>query len=147
LQRGASTAGGKTGIGRVVEPLALPALKRGGYEIKEQVEIGLRLGGGKHKVDILARNTCGQAFLISLKLQQVSGTAEQKVPFEAMCLAQAVHEGNGMYTRAYIVLGGDGWKPRQFFIGDRLKAHLTFSNLVNIVSLESFAALANGGRL
>jgi hypothetical protein len=41
---------------------------------------------------------------VSLKWQQVGGTAEQKVPFEVMCLADAVRAGH-----AYLVLGGDGW--------------------------------------
>ena len=40
------------------------------------------------------------------KGQQIGGTAEQKVPFEVMCLADAVRAEHA--ARAYLVLGGDG---------------------------------------
>jgi hypothetical protein len=70
--------------------MALPALKHGGYEYAPQVEVGERLGGGKHKVDLVAANTRGEKILISLKWQQVAGTAEQKVPYEIMCLAEII---------------------------------------------------------
>jgi hypothetical protein len=82
-----------------------------------------------------------------LKWQQVSSTAEQKVPFEAMCLAQAVLDSEGEYNKAYLVLGGDGWKLRDFFVGGDLEKHLCHSNLVNIVTLETFVGLANQGKL
>ncbi len=81
-----------------------------------------------------------------MKWQQVSGTAEQKVPFEAMCLAEAVRTST-MYTRAYLVLGGMGWKLRDFFVGGGLREHLTYGNLVIITTLELFVARANSGKL
>ena len=43
-----------------------------------------------------------QKILISVKWQQVSGTAEQKVPFEIIGLADAVLTGE--YAKAYLVL-------------------------------------------
>ena len=51
--------------------------------------------------------------LVSLKWQQTSGTAEQKVPFEVMCLSDAVRDGHG--DRAHLVLGGDGWTLRDYY--------------------------------
>jgi hypothetical protein len=69
--------------------MVLPALKRGGYSYRKQVLIGSRPGGGRHKVDLVAEK-CGDEFLISMKWQQSSGTAEQKVPFEIICLAEAI---------------------------------------------------------
>ena len=55
----------------------------------------------------------GDAILVSLKWQQTGGTAEQKVPFEVMCLADAVRAGHGQ--AAYLVLGGDGWTLRDYY--------------------------------
>ncbi len=81
-----------------------------------------------------------------MKWQQVSGTAEQKVPFEAMCLAEAARTST-TYTRAYLVLGGMGWKLRDFFVGGGLREHLTYGNLVIITTLELFVARANSGKL
>ena len=49
-----------------------------------------------------------ERILVSLKWQQTGGTAEQKVPFEVMCLADAVTAGHAV--RAFLALGGDGWK-------------------------------------
>ena len=87
--------------------MVLPALDRGHYTHETQVTVGTRCGGGTHKVDALARKGV-EAILVSLKWQQTSGTAEQKVPFEVMCLADAVRAGHA--ARAYLVLGGDGWR-------------------------------------
>src|SRR6476660_8896704 len=104
-----------TTTGAVLAAMVLPALERGGYEYFRQVDIGERLGGGKHIVDLVAYNEDGKGYLISLKWQQTSGTAEQKVPYEAMCLTQAVLEEPERYKRAYLVLGGPSWRLRDFY--------------------------------
>jgi hypothetical protein len=137
---------GTTTTGAVLEAMVLPALSRGGYLYRTQVNIGVRFGGGKHIIDIVADGVDDQQFLISMKWQQVSGTAEQKVPFEAMCLAEAVRT-SPEFTRAYLVLGGEGWKLRDFFVKGGLREHLTYGHLVVITTLEAFVALANRGRL
>src|SRR6266545_5582318 len=103
-----------TTTGSVLEQMVLPALRRGGYQYQTQANIGFRLGGGAHKVDAVAERD-GHKWLISMKWQQVSGTAEQKVPFEVICLAEAVL--SGVFSKAYLVLGGEGWKLRSFYIG------------------------------
>lgn len=51
-------------------------------------------------IDAVAEKNPG-VILISLKWQQTSGTAEQKVPFEVMCLADVVRAGGA--NRAYLV--------------------------------------------
>jgi len=117
---------------------------RGGYEVKQQVIIEDRPGGGTHRVDAVAGKD-NHRFLISLKWQQVSGTAEQKVPFEVISLAQAVRSGK--YAKAYLVLGGEGWTLRDFFTNGGLQEHLKETDQVRIATLESFVALANEGRL
>ncbi|MBI2855937.1 MAG: hypothetical protein HYX93_03725 [Chloroflexi bacterium] len=129
--------------------MILPALERGGYTYRTQVNIGIRLGGGRHRVDVLANPRHQEQFniLISLKWQQVSGTAEQKVPFEAICLADAILTGDRRYSKAYIVLGGPGWKLRDFYVGGGLRQHLSHAELVEILTLESFVARANQGQL
>jgi hypothetical protein len=95
-------------------------------------------------VDAIAEKG-GHRYLVSLKWQQVSGTAEQKVPFEVICLAEAVRTGH--FAKAYLVLGGEGWKLRNFYTGGGLKAHLTSADRVDIVTLEGFVAKANTGGL
>jgi hypothetical protein len=133
-----------TSTGGVLEAMILPALRRGGYAYLIQQQIGERFGGGKHFVDVVAEKE-GQKYLVSLKWQQVSGTAEQKVAFEVICLAEAVRQG--AFAKAYLVLGGEGWKLRNFYVGGGLKAHLANANKVDILTLESFVARANQGKL
>ena len=132
-----------TRTGKVLEQMVLPALENGGYDYRTQRVIGKRPGGRKHKVDVLV--TEPKKLLVSLKWQQTSGSTEQKVPFEVMCLAEAMREGE--YEKAYLVLGGQGWTLREFYLGGGLEEHLKWAHLVNIVSLEEFVALANQGKL
>lgn len=133
-----------TRTGGVLEAMILPALRRGGYEYKEQVHIGPRIGGGRHMVDAVAEKA-GTKTLVSLKWQQVGGTAEQKVPFEVICLSEAVRAGT--YAKAYLVLGGEGWTLRNFYTSGGLNSHLKHASDVHITTLEGFVALANQGKL
>ena len=131
-----------TRTGAVLEAMILPALKRGGYAYETQVKIGKRPGGGTHKVDALAEKG-GEKILVSLKWQQVGGTAEQKVPFEVICLADEVRQGT--FQKAYLALGGDGWTLRDFYTSGGLHGHLVHADKVRVLTLERFVALANQG--
>lgn len=133
-----------TTTGGVLEAMILPALRRGGYSSQVQQTIGERFCGGRHVVDAIAEKA-GQRYIVSVKWQQVSGTAEQKVPFEVICLAEAVL--TGQFARAYLVLGGEGWKLRAFYTGGGLKSHLVHADKVEILTLEAFVAKANRGEL
>src|SRR5437899_8820049 len=133
-----------TTTGGVLEAMVLPALKRGGYAYVVQQPIGERFGGGAHIVDVIAVKD-GLKYLVSMKWQQVSGTAEQKVPFEVICLAESVL--SGAFSKAYLVLGGEGWKLRTFYTGGGLKSHLVHADKVDIMTLEAFVARANKGQL
>jgi hypothetical protein len=124
--------------------MVLPALDHGGYQYQVQVQVGERLGCGRHFVDAVVTKD-GRRFLVSVKWQQVSGTAEQKVPFEVICLIDAL-EG-AAYEKAYLVLGGEGWKLRSFFTKGGLNRFLKGSERVEIITLESFIARANQGNL
>jgi hypothetical protein len=133
-----------TTTGGVLEAMILPALKRGGYAYLTQQHIGDRFGGGKHFVDVIAEKD-GKKYLVSMKWQQVSGTAEQKVPFEVICLADAVRQG--AFHKAYLVLGGEGWKLRTFYVGGGLRSYLVDADKVEILTLEAFVGRSNQARL
>lgn len=135
---------GNTRTGGVLEAMILPALDRGWYRYRAQVAIGDRMGCGRHLVDVVAEKD-EREFLISVKWQQVSGTAEQKVPFEVICLLDAL-EGSA-YSKAYLVLGGEGWKLRHFYVDGGLKRYLPIDGRVEILTLEGFVAKANSARL
>jgi hypothetical protein len=133
-----------TRTGGVLEQMILPSLTRGGYDYKVRVKIGRRMGCGSHYVDVIAEKN-GKKYLISLKWQQVAGTAEQKIPFEVICLAEALESGE--YEKAYVVLGGEGWTLRQFYASGGLAKYLRGAEKVHIVTLEGFVAKANRGEL
>ena len=135
-----------TTTGAVLERMVLPALQCGGYDYKTQVRIGERLGGRRHMVDAVAQRD-GRKWLVSMKWQQVSGTAEQKVPFEVICLVDAMQTQPGTYDKAYVVLGGEGWTLRAFYTSGALQRYLKDSDTVEIVTLEGFVARANQGKL
>jgi hypothetical protein len=135
---------GSTTTGGVLEAMIAPALGRGGYSYRKQVKLGTRHGGRAHRVDAVAAKG-DRTVLVSLKWQQTAGTAEQKVPFEVMCLAQAVIDGHG--DSAYLVLGGDGWTLRDYYVSGELAKHLIHADRVRVVTLEAFIRLANNGQL
>lgn len=133
-----------TRTGSVLERMLLPALEQGGYSYRVQVKLGRRLGIGSHVVDAVAEKN-GKPILISVKWQQVSGTAEQKVPFELLCLLEAIE--NGPYQKAYLVLGGEGWTLRNFYTSGGLAKYLAYGDQIEILTLEAFVARANSGKL
>jgi hypothetical protein len=81
-----------------------------------------------------------------MKWQQVSGTAEQKVPFEVICLIEAMQQAS-LFCIAYIVLGGNGWTLRDYYISGGLSTYIRPLENIRIVTLEAFIALANKGNL
>ena len=133
-----------TRTGSVLERMVLPALEHGGYSYRVQEKLGKRFGIGSHIVDAVAEKNEKQ-ILISLKWQQVSGTAEQKVPFEVLCLLEAIE--NGPYQKAYLVLGGEGWTLRNFYTSGGLAKYLAYGDRIEILTLEAFVARANSGKL
>lgn len=85
------------------------------YQYQSQVVIGKKRNGGNHRVDLIIDKT-----LISLKHQEVKGTAEEKVPFEFMKLQQAVNDYN--YDNAIIVLSGEsGWTWKKYYLSQEFK--------------------------
>ena len=136
--------GSGTSSGYVFEQMVLPALENGGYSYQQQERVGERPNGRRHIVDVIAQQGAAK-LLISLKWQEVGGTTEHKVPFEVMCLADAVRAGYG--SRAVLVLGGDGWTLREYFVSGKLREHLIHADLVSVVKLEYFVKQANRGLL
>jgi hypothetical protein len=55
--------------------------------------------------------------------------------------------GQGTFAGAYLVLRGEGWKLRSFFVGGGLKSYLIDPDKVDLLTLEGFVARANQGEL
>lgn len=136
-----------TGTGFVLEHMIIPALSCSHYQVESQVLIGKKPDGRRYRADVLAYNPKKkEQLLISLKWQQVSGTAEQKVPFEVIVLSKIVRELREI-DKAYLVLGGEGWSLREFYTSGGLKDYLKYPDTVVILTLEGFIARANRNEL
>ena len=135
-----------TTTGTVMEQMVQLALAHGQYKCERGKTVGTRLGVGRHKIDTYAEDQRGRIHLISLKWQQVSGTAEQKIPFEVISLIDVLLK-NESYYKAHLVLGGEGWRYKDFYVGGGLQPFIPNANRVNITTLEAFVGAANQGLL
>ncbi len=134
-----------TTTGKVLEEMIEPVLRRAGYHYVAQYPVGQRPDGKPYRADLVILEP--RRIVISLKWQQVGGTAEEKVPFELMTLAYLVHQGK--CEKAYLVLGGTGWSPRlrEFYLRGGVRQFFVLPSEVELVSLEDFVAQVNKGGL
>lgn len=142
------SVGGNTTSGGVLEAIALPALKKGGYTWKTQEKLAPRPHGGEHNVDLVATKG-DRSVLISKKWQQSSGTTDEKVPYEVISLVHAITASRGRFQRAYLVLGGDGFRKKllEWYVGNGLAPFIVGTEVVEILTLNQFIAKANKGVL
>jgi hypothetical protein len=127
---------GNTATGPKYELFVESLLTKSGIKFKRQANVGYKRNDGSHRVDLLVEKT-----LVSLKSQQVAGTAEQKIPFEIMVLQHAIEDYK--YDNAIIVLHGDtGWKWKHYYLSTEFKS--TMGQLypdVSIMSHEQFVSI------
>ena len=136
-----------TSTGAILESTILPSLERNGYQVSSQVYVGPKPNGKRHIVDALAVSPKGKDILISVKWQQVGGTAEEKIPYEVIKLIYSIENSDGRFDKAYLVLAGEGWTLKQWYFSGALKEYINKSHLVDIISLDKFITLANTKKL
>ena len=135
-----------TKSGSVLEQMVQHALEQGKYKYVRGKKVGTRFGVSGHIIDTYAEDPRGRIHLISLKWQQVSGTAEQKVPFEVISLIDLLLK-NENYYKAHLVLGGNGWRYKDFYVSGGLSPYIRNADRVNIMTLDEFVGAANQGLL
>ena len=105
-------------------------LERNGYNVETQVPAA-GINQDWSRIDIVLIDDFSEA--ISLKYQDVAGTAEEKVLYEAESLSLMCNAHN--YRRGTIVLCGTGWSPVKYFWF--LNTYQPPSN-VRIISYDQF---------
>jgi hypothetical protein len=126
----------KTHSGKRFEACILAALIEAGFEVETQVRIGTRAGSLKeHVVDFVARRKA-KTLLVSTKWQNSAGSVEEKVPWEVLCLNQALR-GND-YSAGFIVLGGKGWTLRDYFTSPAFLDSMNVSPKLTVATFETF---------
>ena len=94
----------------IIELCLKRSCAKNNMEALSQVTVGIKPGGGKHRVDweIHRKDDPELRGLISCKFQGTSGTAEEKIAYEVIKLLHAM-KTDERYKHAWIVMGGDGW--------------------------------------
>lgn len=122
------TKDGHTGI--KFEQKVASLLKENGYNVlhnKQRNEgIPLQRNGKRHYIDI--RLNDGR--LVSCKYNgKVYGTAEEKIPFECLKLQAAIEDSEGRITEAFIVLGGDKWHNKDWYLSEEFRNSIHMPNV------------------
>jgi hypothetical protein len=94
----------------IIEMCIKRSCEKNNLEAVSQANIGIKPGGGKHRVDweIIDKNDPNNRGLISCKFQRTSGTAEEKIAYEVIKLLHAM-KIDTRYKKSWIVMGGEGW--------------------------------------
>jgi hypothetical protein len=94
----------------IIEMCIKRSCEKNNLEAISQATIGIKPGGGKHRVDweLIDRSNSNKRGLISCKYQGVSGTAEEKIAYEVIKLLHAM-KTDLRYEKSWIIIGGEGW--------------------------------------
>lgn len=138
--------GGKgTRTGAVQEKMVEAVLNANGYLFQKQVIVNHQLFGNRYVADFLIDGK----IIVSLKWQQVSGTAEQKVIYEIATLINIVTGSHNKISRAYLVFGGNGFSDGavKYLQSQRHRLIFRGGDLVTNEKLEDFIARTNNKKL
>jgi hypothetical protein len=106
----------------IIEMCIKRSCEKNNLEAISQANIGIKPGGGKHRVDweIFDKEDPNSRGLISCKYQGTSGTAEEKMAYEVIKLLHTM-KMDSRYKKSWIIMGGEGWSTgmREF-----IKNHL-----------------------
>ena len=135
-------SGTRTGAGQEIMIESL--LKYNKYNYEKHIFIGNQLFNNRYKADFVIDNS----IIVSLKWQQVPGTAEQKAIYEIASLIKIIEESD-KYTKAYLVIGGNGFSSnaKEYLFNQRYANILKNGNLVRSISVEDFIAKLNNNDL
>lgn len=110
----------------VIEIVISRSCKKNNLGRKAQAYVGAKPGGGKHIIDWELWTLEDENFraLLSCKVQNSGGTAEEKIPYEVLKLLHTM-DHDPRYRFGWIVLGGSGWNPGllNYYLND-LSQHL-----------------------
>jgi hypothetical protein len=94
----------------IIEMCIKRSCEKNNLEAISQASIGIKPGGGKHRVDweIIDKENPNSRGLISCKYQGTSGTAEEKMAYEVIKLLHTM-KMDSRYKKSWIIMGGEGW--------------------------------------
>lgn len=126
---------------QIIELCLKRSCEKNGLTALPQAFVGLKPGGGKHRVDWEVYRDDDPDFrgLISCKFQKSSGTAEEKIAYEVIKLLHTMAEDE-RYKKSWIVMGGDGWSSgMKLFVREDLPKWIPgMKERVNILNTDEF---------
>ena len=134
-------SGTRTGTGQ--ELMIESLLEFNHYNYQKQVFIGKQLFNNRYKADFVI----DRSIIVSLKWQQVAGTAEQKVIYEIASLIKIIESDN--FKKAYVVIGGNGFSQnaKDYLFSQEHRNILKHGDLVENIGVEDFIARLNNHNL
>ena len=97
--------------------------------------IGPKPGGGRHKIDweLVDKLDTGIRGLISCKVQNTSGSADEKVAYEVIKLLYAM-DHNSQFKKSWLILGGNAWTQEKInFLKIEMPKYVPKMNTGNII--------------
>ena len=123
----------------IIEMCIKRSCEKNNLEAVSQANIGIKPGGGKHRVDweIIDKKDPNSRGLISCKYQGTSGTAEEKMAYEVIKLLYTM-KLDSRYKKSWIIMGGEGWSTgMREFINNHLSAWIpAMQNKVSILTTD-----------
>ena len=123
----------------IIEMCIKRSCEKNDLEAISQATIGIKPGGGKHRVDweIIDKSDPNSRGLISCKYQGTSGTAEEKMAYEVIKLLYTM-KMDSRYKKSWIIMGGEGWSTgMREFINNHLSDWIpAMQNKVSILTTD-----------
>ena len=128
----------------IIETCIKRSCEKNNFEAIKQANIGMKPGGGKHRVDweIIDKQDSNSRGLISCKYQGTSGTAEEKMAYEVIKLLYTM-KLDSRYKKSWIIMGGEGWSTgMREFINNHLSDWIpAMQNKVSILTTDQLINL------
>lgn len=85
-----------------------------GYDVAEDMPVGEKIDGNIMKAQCVINPNRKRRTLVFVRTQTVRGSAENRVPFDVINIADNMKAGE----KAYLVLSGKGWQleKKKFFV-------------------------------
>jgi hypothetical protein len=123
----------------IIEMCIKRSCEKNNLEAISQANIGIKPGGGKHRVDweIIDKENPNLRGLISCKYQGTSGTAEEKMAYEVIKLLYTM-KLDPRYKKSWIIMGGEGWSTgMRTFINNHLSDWIPeMQNKISILTTD-----------
>jgi hypothetical protein len=115
------------------------------FDVQKSVSIGTKPNGLANRIDFVLTGPgkSSSKVIFSCKSQSVSGSAEEKIPYEIIRLLHTMKEDKAI-RHAYLVLGGMGWNPTllSFYVEElvefipEMKEHVSILTTDDVMSLK-----------